>query len=170
LNEIAQFDEEMIKIEDEIIQFLIDFPLFIGQKSIFLTIQAYFITRGNLTQSELKELTGLSSGAISQELRKLIDFGLIEITKTTSTGKKIYSMKSVTSALLTMYVESLKDASKWEKELQEIKLKLEENKEELKLLNGYDIIYRWVNLFLQAMPLTKLIINLMEEEKAALEN
>ncbi len=170
MNEIAQFDEEMIKIEDEIIQFLIDFPLFIGQKSIFLTIQAYFITRGNLTQSELKELTGLSSGAISQELRKLIDFGLIEITKTTSTGKKIYSMKSVTSALLTMYVESLKDASKWEKELQEIKLKLEENKEELKLLNGYDIIYRWVNLFLQAMPLTKLIINLMEEEKAALEN
>jgi DNA-binding transcriptional regulator GbsR (MarR family) len=82
-----QFDSEIKKIEDEFIDFIVSSPLFIGEKLIFSTIKAYFMTRENLTQEELKELSGFSSGAISQELKKLLKRGLIEISNISNTGK-----------------------------------------------------------------------------------
>lgn len=170
MNKIEQFDPEIKKIEEDVIQFLVNLPLFMGEKPIYSIIKAYFITREELTQSALKELTGFSSGAISQELNKLIKKDLIKITKTSSKGRKVYSMKSVVSAFITLYTNTFKDIPKWEKELQGIKSELEKHREELKDLNGYNSIYKWVNIFLRTMPLTQLVTNLLKEEKAALGN
>jgi len=162
-------DPEIKKIEAGIIDFLVNTPLFMGEKLIFSTLKAYFITRETLTQKDLREITGYSSGAISQELQKLLERGLIEITNVSTTGKKTYSMKSILKSLLNFYLSQFEDISKWNKTIDAIKLDLDENKDELIELNGYDTIYRWITLFQSALPLTTMVFTLMEEEIKTLE-
>jgi DNA-binding transcriptional regulator GbsR (MarR family) len=169
LSEIEEFDPEIKKIEDKIIQFLIKSPLFIGQKPTFSTIQAYFITRKDLNQKALKKLTGFSSGAISQELKELVNIRLIEKATKSSSGEISYSMKSVELAFLISYINSMKESTKWEDIYQKIKLELEGEREELKGLNGYDIIYQWINNFLNLMAFSKIVLKILEEEEKLLE-
>ena len=49
-----EFDDEIKAIEEDIFKFLMSYSLFIGQKTAFMTIKIYFITRTLLTQEKLQ--------------------------------------------------------------------------------------------------------------------
>ena len=54
--------------EQEIIDFILNSVLFVIEEMKYQPIIAYLITRKELTQTELQNLTGLSSGLISEGL------------------------------------------------------------------------------------------------------
>ena len=166
------FAPEIKEIENEIVNFLSTSPIFIGQNPLLKKIKAYFATRKDLTQSQLQELTGYSSGAISQALKELVKTGYIQKSRTSSTGEITYSMESITLAYLTAHMDAIKVSMRLGEDLRMIKADLEYNGKELEELNGYDVLCKWVDMFLDiiADPKQKELVSKMEKQKAALEN
>ncbi len=169
LSELEPFDSDIKGIEDGIVQFLIDSPLFLGQNSIFSTIKAYFITRKTLTQTMLKELTGFSAGKISQELKKLISLHIIQKVGKNENGEFLYSMESVELAFIAAFLHSYDEVLEWEEVFQKIKLELDAERDELEQLNGYKTIYRLIDMILNSIVIYQQLLQLFKEEKAALE-
>jgi len=169
LSELEQFDSDIKGIEDGIVQFLVNSPLFLGQNSIFSTIKAYFITRKTLTQTMLKELTGFSAGIISQELKKLINMHIIQKIGKGDSGQILYSMESVELAFIAAFLHLYDDVLEWEDVFQKIKLEMDAEKDVLEQLNGYKTIYRWIDMILNSIVIYQQLLQLFKEEKAALE-
>jgi DNA-binding transcriptional regulator GbsR (MarR family) len=57
--------------EKRLIEILVDAGKVKGQNAVFGSIIGYLLLHGSLTQSQIKELTGFSKGAISQSLKIL---------------------------------------------------------------------------------------------------
>ena len=57
--------------EKRLIEILVDAGKIKGQNAVFGSIIGYLLLHGSLTQTQLKELTGFSKGAISQSLKIL---------------------------------------------------------------------------------------------------
>jgi len=169
LSEIEQFDPEIKKIEGDIRKFLISYPLFAGQKSTFTTIKIYFITRRDITQEKLQKLTGFSRGTISQELKKLVEMGVIEKTNVSSTGEITYSMKSAAKAFVHSFINSTQDIFYFIKEMVELKLEMDAQRNELEKLHGFNEIYQIINLYSISMPFILELIKLLEKELAGFE-
>ncbi len=166
------FAPEIKEIESDIVQFLSTSSIFIGQNPLLKKIKAYFATRKDLTQSQLQELTGYSSGAISQALKELVNTGYIQKSRTSSTGEITYSMESIILAYLTAHVDAIKVSMRLGEDLEMIKAEFENNKKDLEELNGYNVLSKWVDIFLDiiADPKQKELVSQMEKQKAALEN
>lgn len=146
-----KFDPEVYEIEEEFLNHLINLPIFVSKDPIFLRILGYFITREYLTQKDLKLLTGLSTGKISQEVNDLLENGFIEIENVSETGKITYRCK-LGGKVILKYAKNITDeVFKWEKELLEIKSDVEKNKQNLEKLKGFELIYRIVNVVLPAL-------------------
>ena len=75
-------------------QILMEFVLDSGRaKSIDLKVQlllGYIGIHGRLTQKQLKDLTGLSTGTISKKLREILNFGIIRREKLHKSNESIY--------------------------------------------------------------------------------
>jgi DNA-binding transcriptional regulator GbsR (MarR family) len=149
---IQEFNPEVKAFENDIIDFFTYTPMFFGKQELFSKTFAYFITRKTLNQRKLKELTGLSSGKISQEIHTLLDLGIIEIINISETGLITYQMKSVFSAFLNISSNILSEYMKWKNKLEEIYLELENQKENLENLKGYKEIVAVVHIFMEIMP------------------
>ena len=61
-----------------------------NQPSKISTINSYLAIRKSLTQKELKELTGFSSGAVSKYINKTIKFGIVKRTRKEGSNEYIY--------------------------------------------------------------------------------
>lgn len=148
--EISQLKQESIKeIEDDIVNFIEDNPLFILEEIKYMPLLSYLITRKRLTQKDLQKLTGLSSGLISEGLNYLLEKGYIEMEKIKGIRKRFYKMPSIG------YTNYLKQLKRFEK-IHELKTNLEvlfqqmnERKSELSHLEGYDKIYNWIKQTLE---------------------
>ena len=162
-----KFDPEIKKIESEIIEKLLNYTIFSVRGEITSTILFYFITRKNLTQSELQNLTGFSAGKISQELNNFLEFNLIEISKKSKPW--VYTMESVVTETFSRAINLLKTNLKWELKFLEIKKELEDNRDELQNLNGYDEIKDFIEVNLMRFTGFKGIIKLWEELKIKYE-
>jgi DNA-binding transcriptional regulator GbsR (MarR family) len=162
-----KFDPEIKKIESEIIENLLNFTIFSIRGEITSTILFYFITRKNLTQSELQNLTGFSAGKISQELNDFLEFNLIKISKKSKPW--VYSMESVPVETLSRAISLLKTNLKWEPKFLEIKKELEDNREELEKLNGYDEVTDFLKVNLNRFTGFKKIVQLWEDLKKKYE-
>ena len=145
---IEKFDPEVYLIEEELLNHLINSPIFVSKDPLFIKILGYFITRQYLTQKDLKRLTGLSTGKISQEVNDLLEHGFIEIENVSEKGKITYSCKSRGMVILKYSMDIINEALKWEEELLEIKSELEDNKQSLQKLKGFDQIYKITNVIL----------------------
>jgi hypothetical protein len=161
------FAPEIKKIEDEIIEELMNYTIFSIRGEITSKILFYFITRKNLTQYELQNLTGFSAGKISQELNNFLEFDLIKISKKSKPW--IYSMESVVLETLSRSINLLRTNLKWESKFLEIKLEMEENEKEHKDLNGYDEIKDFLEVNLQRFAGFKRILKLWEDLKIKYE-
>lgn len=166
LNKRVEFDEEIVEIEKEIINFLITCKLLVKLKPIFIKILSFFITRKTLTQNDLQELTGLSAGTISQEINKMLENEIIEVMKISESGQITYSMNSVPNAFMKFNINMINSILEWENKLDRIKNELEKNKKEFKKFKSFKGIYEFINVILPLMPLYKdsleIIDNLME--------
>ncbi|MHA2391699.1 MAG: hypothetical protein ACXAEX_06995 [Promethearchaeota archaeon] len=167
MNMEEKFDPAIKMIESEIIDYLLKSIISSARGKITSTLLFYFITRKNLTQKELHELTGYSAGKISQELANFIDLNLIKISK--NSKPRIYSMESIMTETFSRGINLLKTNIKWEPKLLEIKRDLEDNKLLLEKLNGYDKIKKIVEENLFRFSGYKKVINLWEELKKKYE-
>lgn len=166
MNTTGEFDEEIETIEKDIFKFLTSYSLFIGQKTTFITIKIYFITRKSLTQEKLQELTGFSRGTISQEIRKLISMDLIEKSGVSNTGEITYSMKNPVIAFIHSFRDLSNDISKFAKKINAIKEDIENEKVLIEKLHGFDKVYQLVNILANSIPLSLELIKLIEKELA----
>jgi DNA-binding transcriptional regulator GbsR (MarR family) len=162
-----QFDPEIENIENEIIESLLKYPIFSVRGEITSKILFFFITRKDLTQSDLQYLTGFSAGKISQELNNFLEFNLIKISKKSKPW--VYTMDSVVAETFSRAINLLKSNIKWETKFLEIKKELEDNKEELQKLNGYDEIKDFIEVNLLRFSGFKGIIKLWEDLKKKYE-
>jgi DNA-binding transcriptional regulator GbsR (MarR family) len=167
MNFEQKFDPEIKVIESDLIETLLKFPIFYIRGEITSKILFYFITRKDLTQYELQNLTGFSAGKISQELNNLLEFNLIEISKRSKPW--IYTMESVVAETFSRAIALLKSNIKWETKFLEIKGELEENEEELQKLNGFDEVRDFIEANLMRFSGFKRIIKLWEELKKKYE-
>lgn len=146
-----EFDPEVFLIEEEIFNLLSSTPMFVGRDPLFIKILGLFMTRKYLTQKTLQRITGLSAGKISEEVNKLLQTELIEKADTSKKGKIIYSANSAGLMLLKFSKSIINRMVKWEKEIKEMKLELETNKELLENVNGYARILELYSYFSDAV-------------------
>jgi len=170
LDDLQEFDNDIKKIEKDIIEFFTYTPMFFGKSEIFSKTFAYFITRGILNQKQLRELTGLSAGKISQEINTLLELGIIEITDTSETGQITYQMKSVILAFLQVSFNVLSEYMKWKTKLESINADLDKQKDNLRKLHGYNEIRKVINIYLNIMPFYEKIFNVILEIRKKLVN
>lgn len=102
------FDEKLKKYE----QFLVDFHKDIGQSKRvnqkFITIGTYLLIYDKLTQSELAELTGFSSGTISTYLSVMEGMGIINKHRIPKTHTYKYGFYvPISDIIMDRYDESL---------------------------------------------------------------
>ncbi|MBY8990584.1 MAG: hypothetical protein KGD58_07510 [Candidatus Lokiarchaeota archaeon] len=146
-----EFDPEVFLIEEEIFNLLASTPMFVGRDPMFIKILGLFMTRKYLTQKTLQRITGLSAGKISEEVNEMLQMGLIEKADISKKGKIIYSANSAGLMLLKFSKSIVNRMVKWEKEIKEMKLELETNKELLENENGYTRILELYSYFLDAV-------------------
>lgn len=164
------FIPEIKEIEKEMIQYLVQSPLFFSRSIVSKTLISYFITRKSLTQEEIYNLTGISRGKISQELNKLIQNGFIEAKPRSSVTKPIiYTMDDVETAFLKDTITILNNSMSWEKKLKQIQSELEDNQQELKKLEGYNKVLKFLNYMLPLMKYSKEKLNELEVLKEDLK-
>lgn len=163
-----KFDPEIKRIEDEIIESLLKYTIFSVRSEITSKIIFYFVTRKDLTQSELQYLTGISAGKISQELNNLMEFNLIKISKKSKPW--VYSMESVVVETFSRAISLVRTNLKWETKFLEIKREMIDNKEELANLNGYDKVKDFIEVNLMRFSGYKGILKLWEDLKKKYKN
>lgn len=161
------FDSEIKKIEDEIIEYLLNSAVFAARGKITSKILFYFITRKNLSQIELQRLTGYSAGKISQELNDFVELDLVKISKKSKPW--IYSMKSIVTEMFSRGINLLKINLRWEPQFLEIKKELEDNQAELQKLNGYDKVKDFLEENLTRFAGFKIVLKLWEDLKKKYE-
>jgi len=159
------FNSDITQIEKDLVEFLTKSQFFIGEKNSTAEIISFFIARKELTQNKLKELTGLSKGTISQELNDLLKRKIIEEKEGINGKIKIYTMDSIINGFINSYLSAVKDYLKYKKEFTQIKIKLEQEKEKLQNYEEYDTIYKFVKIFLDSIPITEKIIEMLKIRK-----
>lgn len=140
------------------------YSLFIEQKTPFITIKIYFITRKSLTQEKLQELTGYSRGMISQELKKLISTDLIEKSNVSTTGEINYSMNNLIIAFVHSISDLTNDISRFDEAINVIKENIKNNKVLIENFHDFDKIYQLVNVLANSIPLSLELIKMIDKE------
>ncbi|MFX1343510.1 MAG: hypothetical protein ACFFAI_00270 [Promethearchaeota archaeon] len=160
----VSFDKEVYLIEDEIINQITALPMFFGRDPVFIRLFTLFMTRKYLTQKTLQSITGLSAGKISEEVNLLIDMDLIEKADISKKGKIIYSAESAGLILYKFSKSIINRMIKWEQDLEEMKLELEENRTLLENEKGYDRIVELNNFFVDIIKKYKKPFVKMDEK------
>jgi DNA-binding transcriptional regulator GbsR (MarR family) len=127
--------------EKRMIEILIEAGKVKGQNAVFGSIIGYLLLHGNLTQSQLKELTGFSKGAISQTLKILSSTPAIKKEPLEGTREYIYTfganMADIASNIGSYKSESNELAIRFLKSKAQ---ELEKNKDKI----GHDILSKRV--------------------------
>ncbi len=127
--------------EKRLIEILVDAGKIKGQNAVFGSIIGYLLLHGSLTQTQLKELTGFSKGAISQSLKVLSSAPAIK--REPLEGKREYlytlgtNMSDIASNIGSYKSESNESAIKF---LQSKVQELDKNKNK----NGYKTLSKRV--------------------------
>ncbi len=147
------YDRNVRKIEKEIVDYLIGSPLYSTRNEITSRILLYIIFRKEITQNILKNLTGYSSGKISQELNNLVDSGMIIRKKIPGIRKKVYTFESVEQISTARVKNIIIALLKWEGELEKMKNEMETNRSKLETMNGFSNILNVIDFYLPAIKL-----------------
>lgn len=147
------YNQNIRRIEKDIIEYLISSPIYSTRNEITTNILLYIMLRKEVTQNLLKNLTGYSSGKISQELNKLVDSGMIIKKKIPGVRKKLYTFKSVEQISTTRIKNIITAMAKWEDELAKIKKEMISKRSKLEKMNGYDKIMEVIDFYLPAIKI-----------------
>lgn len=145
------YSENVSKIEKEIVEYLVNSPIYSTRNKITSRILIYIILRKEITQNLLKNLTGYSSGKISQELNNLVDSGMIVKKKIPGVRKKVYTFHSVEQISTARIKNIISTMVKWQKELDKMKNELIAKRDKLETMNGYENILNVIAFYLPAI-------------------
>ena len=157
------FDPEIQEIEREIYEFFVNgLVTYSGRDLVFAKIIPYFFTRQTLTQYQMRKLTGLSAGAVSETLSKFLDMKII--SKSSIGGKYHYTMDGISFGKSEYVANIENDYTSMVNELRLINEEINHDEENLKDLDGFA---EAKILTLQLLTiLEKLIPSLMAFEQA----
>jgi len=150
------FEGKTKEYEDRLIDFFVKAGELKGQNQSFSTIIGYFLIHKNLTQTQLKELTGFSKGTVSTILNNLEEYGFLKKRLIKGTRKFLYTFGRDFSEL------SL-DTGAFKKEINQIAthfflVKLEElNKHKNK--KGYEFLSERINGVMNFLKIHKRLID-----------
>jgi len=150
-------------IEQEIITFISEFPLFVFEEMKYQPIISYLITRKKLTQTELQQLTGFSSGLISEGLNYLTNKEYISIEKIERIRQRKYILPSIGYFNMLKFYNRFQEIGNQKQKLTEIYKEMNDRKEELKDLNGYDLVKKRTYEFLQSLEIVDKAVVLFRE-------
>ena len=130
------FDPEIREIEREIYEFFVNgLVTYSGRDLVFAKIIPFFFTRQTLTQSQLRKLTRLSAGAVSETLSKFLDMKII--SKSSVGGKYHYTMDGISFGK-SEYVASIEgNYTSMINELRQISEEIDLDEENLKHIDGF---------------------------------
>ena len=158
-------DKEILIIEKEIVNFLSSKNSeYSGRDPIIAKVMTYFYVRKNLTQKELRKLTGFSAGAISKALRQLVETNFITREIIPGTHTHIYKMEMLPFRSPRFFLTTEKLILEIENELKEMKAELEAFSEEKKQREVYKRIYGVVTQLLELLSRIPAFIDLIEVE------
>ncbi len=127
--------------EKRLIEILVDAGKVKGQNAVFGSIIGYLLLHENLTQTQLKELTGFSKGAISQTLKVLSSVPAIKKEPLEGAREYIYAL-GVNMADIASNIGSYKSESN-ELAIKFLQSKVQEL-DKYKDKRGYDILSKRV--------------------------
>jgi len=162
VNKIS-FDPEIYLIEDDILNQLINSPMFSSRDPMFIRILGYFITRKYLTQKRLQRITGLSAGKISEEVNLLLEDGLIEKSEISPKGKITYGAESAGKLLLKFSRAVINRMARWDEKLVKMRMELENKRNNLGKLNGYSRIYKICEFLLEIISNYRIFIEKIDK-------
>lgn len=154
--------KSIIEIENEIINFIENNPLFMIDEDSYIPIFSYLITRRKLTQSKLHELTGLSSGLISEGLNHLLKKGFIKLEKLKGIRKRFYLMPSIAYSNYLKQYHRFNYINQYKSKIEQIYQEMKNREKELKELEGYDVIFEWVEQILKLFVVVEKGIKIFE--------
>ena len=152
-------------LEQELIVFISEFPLFVFEEMKYQQIIAFLITREKLTQTELQELTGLSSGLISEGLNYLANKEYITIEKIKGIRQRKYALPSIGYFNMLKFYNRFQGIAKQKQKLHDIYEEMNERKEELQNLEGYDLIKKRTLEFLKSLDIVEKAVLLFKDAK-----
>ncbi len=135
-------------IEQKLINLVLKSELFIIEEIKYHPVIAYLITRKSLTQLELKKLTGLSAGLISEGLNYLKEQGYVDIQKVQGERQRRYTLVSVGYFNFLKFYKRFKNIAHNKFKLERILDELNKKEDELGEINGYNVIKNRVEEFL----------------------
>ncbi len=152
----------IFEIEKEILKFIENNPLFMIDEISYMPIFSYLITRRKLTQSQLQELTDLSSGLISEGVNHLLKKDLIELEKVKGVRKRFYEIPSIAYSNYLKQYQRFKYINQFKNKIDQIFQEMKNREDELKRLDGYDIMLEWVEQILKIFVFVEKGIKLFE--------
>ena len=150
-------------IEKALINLILSNEIFIIEEIKYHPIIAYLITRKSLTQLELKKLTGLSAGLISEGLNYLKEQDFIGIQKLPGIRQKRYILESIGYFNFLKFYQRFKNIAHNRYKLEYILDELKSRKDELGEIYGYEIIKTRVNEFLDQFKVVDFGINIFQK-------
>lgn len=157
-------DLSLEDIEEEIIKALTETTGFTVKNDQYTRILSYFIIRKQLTQGDVKKLTGYSTGFISQALNYLIENELIQKVKIKGVRKPFYVVESIKYNYFLRFFNRLNLTFSKKPILDQIIQELRENEEELRDQNGYAFIRQRLEELLEYFPLVEDFIDILKTE------
>jgi len=168
INKIKQ--ESIEEIEQEIINFIEKNPLFILDEVKYMPLLSYLITRKRLTQKKLQKLTDLSSGLISEGVNYLLEKDYIEMEKVKGIRQRFYILPSIGYSNYLKQLKRFKNINELKGNLEQLFQEMNERKNELKNLDGYNIIYTWIKETLEMFSTVERGIELFKNAISHFEN
>ena len=163
--DLQGFDPKVRDVEKKIVEFFAATSSeFTGRNPIVSKVMTYFCIRKKLTQKELRELTGFSSGTISKTVRQLLDMNVITKDTIPGTHTQVYRMDKLPFVSPRYFLRTETVMEHKIQKLQEMKKMLEANKEELEKLETYKKICLTVTQLLQILPTISVFMDKLEEK------
>ncbi|MFX1275854.1 MAG: hypothetical protein ACFFBP_05285 [Promethearchaeota archaeon] len=162
-NDTQMMYDSVEHVVQEMFNFISHSPLFIIEEMKFQPIVSYLMIREKLTQLELQNLTGLSSGLISEGLNYLQIEGYIQVEKIKGIRQRRYVLPSIGYFNMFKFYKRFQYIENQKKKLSKILKELNTKKDKLFNLNGYELIKNRVSEFLKSFQVVEKAIILFEE-------
>lgn len=160
-----EFDSEIREIEREIVEVFAEKSFeFTGRNPIISKVMTYFSIRKNLTQKDLQQLTGFSAGTISKAVHQLIGMNVITKETIPRTHMHIYKMDKLPFVSPQYFMRTESTMEKKIVELEEMRTRLDTNKDEMEKFDSYQKIYTTVSQLLQILPIISVFMDKLEEK------
>ena len=156
------FNEKLRKYENKLVEFLLDIAESKHVNPKISTISSYLLIHGELTQKELKELTGFSMGSISTFLSVMTGTGAYKKERIPGTHTYKYSFSGELEDLTTLGLEiALSSFIRFESYFDNKKKELHKLSEQSK--EGADHLLQRINELLEVFEIYKVLFPIITQ-------